>query len=207
MSYRRSIMPQRSLRRLALLATLPLRLIAGFLVAPVSPRLAAPVRGHWRARQCPAEATKSIHELTRFLVTPFEGDELAIAEAIASWVYRSVQYDYETYRGTAARSQAPEDVLRDRLGICAGISALTVKLMRHGGLDAVTITGLAKLGAGKAEEHMWLACRINGIYELYDVTWGEFRISPRRSIRTKYPEHNAWQLISPIIPFREFCGR
>lgn len=195
----------RDTRRLSRLASIPLRLAGGLLVSPISSAPLMCARAHSHARACPVSATRSIHSLVSYLIGPFKGNELAIAESIAFWVNQNIRYDLEMYHRKVSRSQAALNVLKSRLGVCAGISTLAVALMKHAGLSAVTIPGLSKGGIGGVENHMWCAARINGKWELYDITWGEHRADPRHVIKTRFPQYDAWQLIDPPMPFGTFC--
>lgn len=120
------------------------------------------------------------------------------ARAIFTWISLNIKYDLKAYyttanNGVAYRYTTPEDkiekdkefrlklvrsTLRTGKAVCEGYSSLFSNLCALSGLESVIITGTSKSHysqIGKlptASDHAWNAVKLNGKWELIDVTWG-----------------------------------
>lgn len=82
-------------------------------------------------------------------------------ELLFKWVATNIQYDMETFRGQNRKSQRAPDVLKNRMGVCAGYSNLFKALCEEVGLECAIIGGWANGGSGKDERHAWNAIKVD----------------------------------------------
>lgn len=173
-----------------------------------------------------AQSEAAIQTLAQYLGTGSNSDTEK-ARAIYRWVTDRIAYDFKSFSNKTSSNADPESVLRLRLAVCAGYSALFERLARESGLEAVTIVGYAKgIGylAGSsmvAPNHAWNAVKLDGKWQLIDTTWGSsyvedgasvkkfnetfFLPSPEQFVFSHHPEDSAWQLRSEqLLTKREF---
>ncbi len=134
----------------------------------------------------------------------FASDKLK-ARAIYSWIAKNVSYDLVEFRsnqgGRVAFSyRTPEEkeqklhkynldlankTLRTKKGVCRGYTALYDRVANLCGLETVTIPGTSKshpTHIGKlptAADHIWNAVKIDGKWQLIDVTWASGSVDSR----------------------------
>jgi hypothetical protein len=137
----------------------------------------------------PDEVSGDITKLAHYLCGSLDGDRLK-ANAIYNWVTHNIEYDpygmyaFGTQNGT--RKERAAKVLEERKGVCEGYSKLFTELCVAAGLKAVCICGYSKdwtFDNGDKlyiPRHMWAAVRIDGQWELVDVTWGAGYLSQSR---------------------------
>lgn len=162
-----------------------------------------------RARRCPVEAERSQAALVAYLTRDFP--ELLAARALYKWIADEVAYDWDSYQNPKRRKpQDGETVFRTRLGVCEGISRLFDSLLKLRSIHSFFLTGSVKIH-GRLEDHAWSGARIDGVYSLFDVTWGQgghfekyFLAEPRDMRRSHFPADSLWQLLNPPISFEEF---
>lgn len=94
------------------------------------------------------------------------------ARAVFDWVAREVRYDYQ--KAASWRVDPDEGALRTlstRTGVCRDYAALTVALLRAGGLEAHVVTG--KAGSGfRVVGHAWVEVRLGERWVEMDPTFG-----------------------------------
>jgi len=131
------------------------------------------------------------------------------ARAIYSWIAFNVKYDVKSYFSSTAsrpiayryRTEAEKiekqnqikmdlinKTLKSKLAVCQGYALLFKHLANLSGLESVFITGNAKSSAndiGKLPTqslHAWNAVKVNGKWQLVDVTWGAGVVNPQKRI-------------------------
>ncbi|RZJ29841.1 MAG: hypothetical protein EOO48_06520 [Flavobacterium sp.] len=135
-------------------------------------------------------------EISDRINADFRSDE-AKARAIFTWMATNITYDMHAYYsqrngGVAFSYTTPEDklikerefrlklvkkTLRSNQAICEGYTSLFTYFCALTGLDAVIIPGTSKTDysqIGKLptqSDHTWNAVKINGSWQLVDVTW------------------------------------
>ena len=138
----------------------------------------------------------SIDKLSNKINADFKGDAEK-ARAIFTWIATNVKYDMEAYsKGEApiaysfrtqeeklAKQRKFKDdlalkTLKSKKAVCQGYAQLFESLAERVGLEAVVIPGTSKsllthIGRQPgASDHAWNAVKINGKWQLLDVTWG-----------------------------------
>lgn len=119
-----------------------------------------------------ANLEKLVNKLTRHCNTDVER-----YRSIFIWITYTIGYDVEALKKPALRETDPEKVVKKRKAVCAGYSALFLRLCELANLECVTIAGWAKnrLSIGRPltkTDHAWNAIKINNEWYLCDVTWG-----------------------------------
>jgi hypothetical protein len=120
-----------------------------------------------------ANLEKLVDKLTQHCSTDVEK-----YRSIFTWITHHIAYDLEAKAKPALRVTDPEKVIKRGKAVCAGYSALFLRLCELAGLECVTVTGWAKDKQGigkplaKTADHAWNAIRINNEWYLCDVTWG-----------------------------------
>ncbi|MBD3581482.1 transglutaminase domain-containing protein [Flavobacterium selenitireducens] len=125
------------------------------------------------------------------------------ARAVYTWIAKNVRYDLVELRsnqgGKVAFSyRTPEEkerklqqynlelasrTLKSKKGVCRGYTALYDRVAKLVGLEAIAIPGTSKshpTHIGKlptSADHIWNAVRIDGKWQMIDVTWGSGSVS------------------------------
>lgn len=104
--------------------------------------------------------------------------DYAKAQAIFQWMTKNITYDYEFFSEQKDSTYLKaEDVLKYRLTVCEGFSALTQALLQSVGIPAVYVSGWV----GEAESywtafwkdlHAWNMAYVDGRWIIIDSTWG-----------------------------------
>lgn len=138
----------------------------------------------------------SIDKLSDKINTDFK-DDAEKARAIFTWIAINVRYDLAAYNRAEApiaysfRTQEEKlakqrkfkddlafKTLKSKKAVCQGYAQLFESLAERVGLEAVVIPGTSKsllthIGRQPgASDHAWNAVKINGKWQLLDVTWG-----------------------------------
>lgn len=180
------------------------------------------------ALAAPQDAQQSIALLAAYLIKGTSNDKEK-ARAIFTWVANNVNYDYDSV-ATGKWEQRPEFVLQQRCTDCLGRSRLFESLAHSAGLEAVVIGGNGKslevsstpgtkyetvTPSGVVyDSHSWNAVKIDGKWQLIDVTWAGggskrngkieptgpidpyyFLVPPSEMIYTHFPNEDKWQLL------------
>jgi len=95
-------------------------------------------------------------------ITANATDDLAAIKAIQRWVNDNIVYDYFDYDYIT-----PENILRERRGVCGEYSVLIAALARATGIPARVITS-DKLATGKG--HAWVEAYVDGDWISIDST-------------------------------------
>lgn len=181
-----------------------------------------------RALNVPASATRSVETLASALTDSLDGERLK-TRALFRWMTEHIAYDVEGYRmGGRGMDFTPAAVLKRRKSVCEGYAQLFNALCIAAKLETAIVRGFSK-GYGYAygkkftrPDHAWNAVKIDGKWELIDVTWGAGLINAESRFEKKFkafyfcarpqyfiydhlPEDSKWQLISPIITKETFA--
>lgn len=169
---------------------------------------------------------KSINELA-LSINRLADTEYLKARAIYTWVAYNINYDLVAFMKGMITDQSPEFVFKNRIAVCQGYSDLYYLLARKLGLKAEVITGFSKgfnyeqRLSFKQTDHAWNAVKIDGKWQLLDVTWGGgyvdgngkyihelsydmFLCKPEKFIFKHLPADPVWQLNEVNLPLTYF---
>jgi hypothetical protein len=154
----------------------------------------------------------------RVITNFFYGTELPDAAELARIREREMQ---------RLRAESANEALKKRKAVCAGYSHLFQALGRAAGLDVEVVDGYARgygftagVESGRAN-HAWNVVKIDGKWQLVDVTWGagyvgddrkfsrQFKNSfflspPEQFIYSHLPTESKWQLLARPLSSAEF---
>lgn len=129
-------------------------------------------------RKCPDASEKTIADLAYYINRSARGD-LEKARAVYIWLTDNIQYDDASYNNGYFSDNSAENVLQTHVAVCAGFADLFTEIAIKTGIEAITIGGYAK-GFGYSEgdtfdesNHAWNAVKIDGVWKIYDATWGQ----------------------------------
>jgi hypothetical protein len=149
-------------------------------------------------------------------------------DSIVYWVCKNISYDYASYQTFYEGRAMPltiDSVLSNRKAVCDGYALLTQELLQRCGLEAVRIRGYGKYaGTDLLEDtsmlaHEWNAVKINGRWQLLDVTWTDIFLNAEDSslffcragadkfIWSHYPFDVKWSLLKHPPTMQEFLDR
>lgn len=175
------------------------------------------------ALNAPRRAERGVDRLADYFLQAAETDEEK-ARMIYRWMTDRIAYDTDAFfMGSISNTEAME-VLRFRKAVCSGYAVLFQELAEAMDLEVRIITGHSK-GYGfdprkvstLADNHAWIAARINGNWELIDPTWGAghipadsrdfvkqfsgfyFMADPKKIIYTHFPSDPQWQLLDEPV--------
>jgi len=158
--------------------------------------------------------------------------DLERVRAIAWWMASHIAYDHEMFRNQFPQQQAgraplkaiaankPDAVMRRGKAVCSGYAALFVALCRTVGIEAAEVSGKVRFND---VGHKWNAVRINGSWQLLDITYmaagagnaregvGKpvgfyFLTDPELFVFSHLPNEPKWQLLPRPITRQEFVA-
>ncbi len=181
------------------------------------------------------------------LVDPYT-DDVSKARAIYTWIANNIEYDFkrlEEFKKTGKRNKTQysftseqerldaldaiaeksiKKTLKEKKGVCEDFSRIYKAMCEEVGLECVFITGFGRFSPnniGKVHNrgnHAWNAVKINGEWELMDVTWstgmgrkedygnGFFMVKPESFILSHYPDEETWQLLDTPVSKEVFAN-
>jgi len=174
-------------------------------------------------KNTPTSVTKSMQELSKYLVKPFKNENEKFA-AIYFWVAKNITYAVELknagikYRNN---NELLNYVLKNKRGVCQHYSELFTELSRLAGLESYVIDGYGKeFGKVMKLAHAWNAIRIKKEWYFIDATWGAgylhnnkfkqefdlkyFMVKPDVSIKDHIAFDPMWQLLEKPLKYEEF---
>jgi hypothetical protein len=165
----------------------------------------------------PQQYQGTLDSLCRYVNQTYPSDTDRV-NAYFSWIATHISYDMAAYRNNNIKGelQLPRAVFRDRKAVCAGYAALMQYCCEKSDVRIVTLSGYSK-GAGYHKDsvpklddmtHAWNAVKLNGTWQLLDVTWASGNIDyrdtamamryrygdPLSFLSAHYPEDPMWQL-------------
>ena len=183
-----------------------------------------------RARSIPFPKDRNIRNLA---LTLSEGctTEKEKVRAYFVWICENIKYDIKTFENGKEMDPEkrkalndPENVLKNRKGVCEGYSNLFVALCGEVNIKALKVAGLSKNTAGKVSRggHAWCMVRTDGQWGLTDPTWGAgdvdldagkyekrfkeryFLSTPEAMILEHYPLDPLFQMLPNPLTLEEF---
>lgn len=177
------------------------------------------------ALAAPPRVEQNLDQLTVYLVRPARNERDKV-RAVFRWITDRVAYDVAAFLQGQYGDLRPEAVLQRRSAVCSGYTALFEAMARRAGIETATIGGFAKgygyqagLGA-QGPGHAWNAVKIEGRWQLLDVTWGaghvqgtqfvkrfkelHFLTPPEQMIFTHFPTDPRWQLLQTPLTLQQF---
>jgi hypothetical protein len=181
------------------------------------------------AKETPEKYSRDNVALAKYLEKPAK-NELEKARLIYSWIATHIRYDDEAFNSGKYEDESADSVLVSRTAVCEGYSSLFQELGSLMGLEIEKISGYAK-GYGYQPgdkfqdiDHAWNAVKIDGTWQLIDVTWGSsdsettdkglkstmrfdpywFCVQPEAFIFSHFPESKEWQLTNQTITLGQY---
>jgi hypothetical protein len=178
------------------------------------------------AKNTHSKYTRSIEELARYL-TKSSKDDTEKVRSIYVWIAENIAYDTKAFFSGTKSENAPKQVLENKKAVCQGYSELFEALCKEAGIPAYVIPGYSK-GYGyfpgakfTDENHAWNAVKVDGKWELLDVTWGAGTVDQKKTYKKQFneiyfmppkeiflvdhlPLDPMWQLIECPISFETF---
>ncbi len=148
--------------------------------------------------------------------------------AIYKWITSNISYDNELRLSPKLQKEfytSEENVLKKVLerkkALCGGYAFLFKSLCKDVGISAEVVHGFTKDYSGKIQKnkqpsHTWSAAKLNGSWQLIDITWAIsygsknkpdnywYLTKPADFILSHYPENKKWTLLGNAISFSEF---
>jgi transglutaminase/protease-like cytokinesis protein 3 len=176
---------------------------------------------------------ETIDELAKYFLKK-KASELEKARMIYVWLTENINYDDDGYNSGKYGDNSSESVFETSQAVCEGFANLYVSLGEKIGLNIIKVTGLAKGydyekdkydNIEEASNHAWNAINIDGVWTIFDATWGQgygstnskgklesekefkncwFNLDPKISIFSHLPDENDKQFLIPIISFETF---
>lgn len=152
------------------------------------------------------------------------------SRAIFTWIATNIDYDSDLRYNEKlqreffrSKDKLIEKALERKKTVCAGYAYLFQALCAEVGIEASVIDGFTKKTVTSNTvrnqvHHTWNAVKLNGNWELLDITWATsfgkngmpdtfwYRTRPQDFILTHYPKDVAWTLLKNPISFRRFEG-
>ncbi len=148
--------------------------------------------------------------------------------AIYKWIASNISYDNELRLSPKLQKEfytseenVIKKVLERNMALCGGFAFLFKSLCEDVGVPAEVVHGFTKDYSGKIQKnkkpnHTWSAVKLNGQWQLLDITWAIsygsnnktddfwFLTSPANFILSHFPEDRKWTLLGNSISFSEF---
>jgi hypothetical protein len=170
-----------------------------------------------------------LNDFVNTLLKGISSDEEKV-KILHDWTTLNIQYDVEGYFGNGKIVYNTFDVIKTGKSVCEGYCNVFEVLLTTAKIENKKVAGYAR-GYGfdifatneKFESnHTWTAVKLNGKWQLIDVTWnsgfidgirfvpnyslGYFLISPEKFVYTHFPEEPEWQLLSTPLSFAQFTN-
>jgi len=161
-------------------------------------------------------------------------------KSVFDWVANHIKYDVAKAQENARNGKSPqtkkhktrsayqqdklEKVIRRKKGVCEDYSLLFDAIVSELGYQSYIIRGCTKDKEGKIRGntgHTWNTVKVNGVWKLYDPTWGAgfikdktkfikrysiewYDVSPEEMIKNHLPFDPMWQLSDQPISYKDF---
>ncbi|MDR1678875.1 MAG: hypothetical protein LBR81_03770 [Prevotellaceae bacterium] len=128
---------------------------------------------------------KSVEQLAESLSAD-NFNETSKVIAISYWVATNISYDYKGYLEGRPEVWTPEEVLRKRKALCGEYAELFKQLCTFAGMQAEVVGGYVKeedFIEGDTlfrSNHAWNAVKVDGVWQLFDLTWAAGKIQPAK---------------------------
>jgi len=174
-------------------------------------------------QRIPDSLTFTTNNLANYIENNFYNEE-DITGAIYYWIAENIFYDIEKrydYRDYDFANVDLENILKSRLAICQGYSALYADLANKFDIKSYVVKGYTnKSGRVELNPHAWCATFIDSVWYLVEPTWGAgywvdetfikkvdfqyFKVKPKLFVKSHIPFDPMWQLLEYPISKKEF---
>lgn len=175
------------------------------------------------------KVTSSLNSLARKITKNYH-TETQKSRAIFMWIATNIGYDSDLRYDPKlqkeyfkSKDRLMTKALQRKKTVCAGYAYLFQALCAEVGIEAAVIDGYTKKTVPSSivrnkVHHTWNAVKLNGTWELLDITWATsygsiknpdafwYRTRPQDFIYTHYPQNVAWTLLKNPISFELFEG-
>lgn len=151
--------------------------------------------------------------------------------AIYRWISTHIKYDTDLRFSKKLQNEiyiseknVVANVLDRKMALCGGYAFLFRDLCEKVNIPVEVIHGFTKNVGGQPQDykqpnHTWNAVKLNGKWQLIDITWAVgygnngkpddfwYITNPRDFIYTHYPENRKWTLLGESISLAEFRKR
>lgn len=151
--------------------------------------------------------------------------------AIYKWIATNISYDNQLHLDRdlqkkiyVSEESVVKNVLERRMALCGGFAFLFKELCQNVGVSAEVVDGFtkdysSKTPNAKTPTHTWNVVKLNGKWQLLDITWAIgygnkwkpddfwYLTKPREFILSHYPQDPRWTLLDKSVSFTEFHKR
>ena len=151
--------------------------------------------------------------------------------AIYKWIATHITYDNQLRISEklqkkiyVSEENVVKNVLERKMALCGGYAFLFRDLCEAVNIKAEVVHGFTKDYSGRVSDyktpnHTWNAVKLNGQWQLLDITWAiSYGISgkpdnfwyltqPTNFIYSHYPENSKWTLLNESVSLAEFRNR
>jgi len=176
-----------------------------------------------KALQLPESQTKTTDNISDYIKANFKTDKEK-SRAIFIWIASNIKYDIENMFAINFYEKESDKILKPlltRKGICENYAALFKDICIKSGIKSYIIEGYTKQnGFTSYIPHAWCAAQIDGIWYLFDPTWGSgyvnngkffkkinniyFMAKPTDMINSHIPFDYLWQFLNYPVTYQEF---
>lgn len=163
-----------------------------------------------------------------YAITKDANSDVDKVREIYTWITSNISYDNELRLSSklqkefyTSEEKVIEKVLERKMALCGGFAFLFKSLCENVGISAEVVHGFTKDYSGKIQKnklpnHTWNAVKLNGKWELLDITWSIsygvknspdnfwYLVKPSEFVLSHYPENVKWTLLNNPVSFSEF---
>lgn len=163
-----------------------------------------------------------------FKITRNASSDIEKTTAIYKWITTNISYDNELRLNSKLQKEfytSEENVIKKalerKMALCGGFAFLFKSLCEDVGVTAEVVHGFTKDYSGKIQKtknpnHTWSAVKLNGQWQLLDITWAIsygsnnkaddfwYLTKPTDFILSHFPEDRKWTLLGNSISFSDF---
>lgn len=118
-------------------------------------------------------------------------DDASKVVAISYWISKNIKYDYKAFEKRRSFSYNSDEVLKRKKALCGEYAQLFTDMCQSVGLKAEVVGGYTR-GVDFLpndtlfrSEHAWNVVKINGQWQLVDLTWANGSIVPAKQVFKK----------------------
>ncbi len=167
----------------------------------------------------PNQDYSNIEQLHNQIVKPHFNEEQKVY-AIAKFITNTISY--------GERARKPLNTINSREGVCQDYAELFMALCKLSNIENNYVTGDGKTSAQDigfySPNHAWNVVKVNGHYQIYDLTWAAgtydditnsfnknfnsqyFNANPKEFISNHFPDNSKWQLLDIPISKNEYIN-
>ena len=156
----------------------------------------------------PTQNYSNIEQLHNQIVKPHFNEEQKVY-SIAKFITNTITY--------GERARKPLNTINSRVGVCQDYAELFIALCELSNIENNYVTGDGKTSAQDigfySSNHAWNVVKVNGHYQIYDLTWAAgtyddrtnsfnknfnaqyFNANPKDFISNHFPDNSKWQLL------------